>query len=270
GNEGDIWLGESGASLLDDLREDVSDTIARMYVPLIAAEEYGISPEDELIRERVELKMDGLYEAYDFDYRAYLGAISESHMNDGAYRFTALCEAVSDELFHAMIREGEIITDEDALLELFRSDAFIRAKQILIPHSNGKTKEENLAHAEELLELAQGGADFDKLVQEYSKDLSMFNNPDGYYMMKGTYYEEFEDAAFSLEVGEVSGIVETPVGYSIIKRCEKEDGYITSHMDELTSAYGDSVYNLKLEEVLSTVTVEATDALDDYSVFTLE
>ncbi len=266
----DIWLGESGAVLIEELNADVKDTVAHLYTPLILAEEYGISVEDELIKDAVELAMDGMYEAYEYDYKAYDEAISASHMNDGVYRFLQLNETVSEELFHAMIGTGEILTDEEALSEIFRSDEFIRVKQILVSSENGNTKEENRARAEELLSMAEGGADFDELVQRHGQDLSMFNNPDGMYMMKGTYYEAFEEAAFSLDVGEMSGIVETPAGFSIIRRYEKEEAYMTEHAEDMTDTYQSSVYNLRLEKALASVTVAETELLADYSIFTLE
>ncbi len=270
GGEEDMWLGESGAVLLAELEANVKDTIARLYTPLILAADYGINVEDTLIKERVDLAVDGMYEAYDYDYKAYDDAISASHMNDGVYRFLKLNEVVSDELFHAMIREGEIETEEAALEELFRSDAFIRVKHILVSATNGKSMEENRARAEELLAMVKQGGDFDKLVQEHGQDLAMFNNPDGMYMMRGTYYENFEDMAFSLTVGEISDIVETPAGWSIIRRYEKEEAYLTSHFDDLTEIYEDSVFNLRLESALATVRVEETEKLGDYSVFTLK
>ncbi len=270
GADGEIWLGESGAVLLERLYADVEETIASMYLPLIVGESYGLHSDDPLITESVELKMNAVYESYDFDYKAYLEAIGEYYMNDGTYRFLALNDVMMEELFHAMLLKGEIEDDEAVLTEIFHSDEFIRVKQILVSRDNGNSAEENLAKAEELLDMVNGGADFDDLVQRYGQDLYMFNNDDGYYIMRGSYYEEFEDAAFSLAIGEVSGIVETPAGYSIIKRYEKEDDYIAVNWDELRQTYYDGVFNLKLEALLPSVVVEKTALGEKYTIFNLD
>jgi hypothetical protein len=270
GADGEIWLGESGAALLERLYADVENTIASMYLPLIVGERYGLHTDDPLITESVELKMNAVYESYDFDYKAYLQAIGEYYMNDGTYRFLALNDVMTEELFHAMLLKGEIEDDEDVLTEIFHSDEFVRVKQILVSRDNGNSAEENLKKAEELLAMVKGGADFDDLVQRYGQDLYMFNNDDGYYIMRGSYYEEFENAAFSLAVGEVSGIVETPAGYSIIKRYEKEEDYIEAKWDELRETYYDGVFNLKLEALLPSVVVEKTELGEKYTIFNLD
>ncbi len=270
GRDGDIWLGEEGAALLDRLEEDVSDTIARLYTPFLLAEDYDIHTDDELIVDSVELAMESIYESYEYDYKAYDQAISEVYMNDGVYRLISLNEVVSAELFHAMLRKGEIEDDEAALEEIFRSDAFIRVKQILISATNGKSDEENRALARDLLAQLENGASFETLLKEYGQDLTMFNNPDGMYMMRGSYYTAFEDAAFALAVGEISGVVETPAGFSIIRRYEKEETYLTAHFDDLTAAYEESVFNLRLEAALAEVTVTPTENLADYSVLTMK
>lgn len=270
GKDGDIWLGESGEALLKELYADIDETIAFMYLPLILAEEYGLSIEDKVITESVDLKMDAVYESYDFDYKQYVEDISSYHMNDGTYRFIMLNEVMTEELFHAMILNGDIETDDAHLTEVFESDEFIRVKQILVSADNGKTAEENRAYAEELLDMVNDGGDFDYLVQKYGQDLFMFNNNDGYYMMKGSYYEEFEEAAFSLEIGEVSGVVETPAGFSIIKRYEKEAAYLENHREDLAQTYYDGVFNLKLEGDLPSVVVEKTKLFDKYGVFNLD
>ena len=41
------------------------------------------------------------------------------------------------------------------------------------------------------------------------------------FVKKGVFYPQFEAAAFALEVGEISNIIETPVGYHIIELLEK-------------------------------------------------
>ncbi len=72
------------------------------------------------------------------------------------------------------------------------------------------------ALAEEILLRAQNGEDFDALVAEFNEDPGAGET--GYTFTKGTMVAAFEDAAFALKIGEISGIVETQYGYHIIKR----------------------------------------------------
>ena len=102
----------------------------------------------------------------------------------------------------------------------------IAASHILISYQGAerssatRTKEEARKLADEVLAKAQApGADFAALAREYSDepgakerggDLGAFK--------KGAMAKPFEDAAFQLKVGEISGVVETPFGFHIIKR----------------------------------------------------
>lgn len=85
----------------------------------------------------------------------------------------------------------------------------VTAKHILV-------KDENIA--ENILARINNGEDFDKLMFKYTEDIGTQNNPDGYTFARGVMVKEFEDASFSLKVGEVSGIVKSDYGYHIIKR----------------------------------------------------
>ncbi len=77
----------------------------------------------------------------------------------------------------------------------------------------------NQADAQNVLQQLQGGADFDKLAAEYDPDargdLGWF--PKGYLLDPSV-----EQAAFSLQVGQTSGIIQTGVGYDIIKVLERD------------------------------------------------
>jgi len=270
GKTDDIWLGESGEALLKELYADIDNTIATMVLPMIVAKEYGLSIDDAFIKDSVEHEMEIIYESYGYDYKAYTEDLALYHMNDGAKRFLVLNEVMTEELFHAMIREGDIESDEAVISDVFFGDEMIRVKQILVSSTNGNTEEENLKKAEELLARVNAGEDFDSLVQKEGQDLFMFNNEDGYYMMRGTYHKEFEKAAFALGAGEVSDIVKTPAGFSIIKRYEKEESYIKENFEDLKESYYDSVFNLLLEEMLPSVKLEKTKLYEKYTVFTLE
>jgi len=74
--------------------------------------------------------------------------------------------------------------------------------------------------AEELLVKLQGGADFIAIAKEFSIEPGAKDSGgDLGFFAKGAMVKPFEDAAFALKPGEISGIVETEFGFHIIK-CE--------------------------------------------------
>jgi len=72
--------------------------------------------------------------------------------------------------------------------------------------------------AKKLLEKIRKGEDFAALAKKYSRDTgSALKGGDLGYITTGTMLEPFEKAAFSLKVGQVSGMVQSPFGYHVIK-----------------------------------------------------
>lgn len=64
------------------------------------------------------------------------------------------------------------------------------------------------------------GADFAELARETSIDSSRDSGGDLGFFGPGEMIPEFEQAAMGLEVGELSGVVQTPMGFHIIMRIE--------------------------------------------------
>ncbi len=89
----------------------------------------------------------------------------------------------------------------------------IRASHILV-----KTEEE----AKNLYNEIQNGKDFAQIAQEVSLCPSGQNGGDLGFFGKGMMVKPFEDAAFALEVGEISQPVETQFGWHLIKLTDKE------------------------------------------------
>jgi len=270
GSTSDIWLGEPGQLLLEEINADINKSLTQMYtVPMICSE-YGIDINDQYIIDMLEIKMDDIYETYGYDYKAYTEEISAYNMNDSVYRFFIRNEILADEIIAKMMEKGEVPGDIETIKGILKGEECARVKQILIASDNGKTKEENAALAATVLTLLEDGADFDKLIREYGEDLFMFNNSDGYYITRGNLHKAFEDAAFSLEIGEVSDIVETDAGFSIIKRFEKDNGYIDKNIDSLASDYISGLYNIALEKYSSTLQIKDTPKASKYSIFNLK
>jgi len=93
--------------------------------------------------------------------------------------------------------------------------------------------------AEEVLNKVKSGGDFAKLAEEYSDDPgSASRGGDLDYFRRGRMAKEFEDAAFALKVGEVSGVVKTDFGYHIIKVEGRRD-QLPKDYDKNTAMYRD-------------------------------
>jgi len=87
------------------------------------------------------------------------------------------------------------------------------------PGSITRTKSEARALAERLLARIKQGDSFDDLVRKYSDEPGAATRAGKLRPFKrGQLVRPFADAAFALGVGQLSGVVETPFGFHIIRR----------------------------------------------------
>lgn len=103
----------------------------------------------------------------------------------------------------------------------FKSPEMVRARHILIRAERSAIEEEKKKarlRAEDVLKRVKAGEDFSKLAAELSEDPgAKIKGGDLGFFPKGRMVPEFEKVVFEMKPGEVSGIVETPYGYHIIK-----------------------------------------------------
>ena len=88
---------------------------------------------------------------------------------------------------------------------------------IFEPGIKDKDKRVKTIRAREVLRQIKKGRDFEDLAKKYSEDVSSSSGGEIGYVTKGNLVAEFEEAAFKLREGEVSGLVETRYGLHIIK-----------------------------------------------------
>jgi peptidyl-prolyl cis-trans isomerase C len=102
--------------------------------------------------------------------------------------------------------------------------AEVRARHILFQVPNDATpaqRDSTRRLAEQVRGRAAGGADFAELARQYSADGSAQQGGDLGFFGRGRMVPAFEQAAFALQPGQISAVVETPFGYHIIKTEEK-------------------------------------------------
>lgn len=90
------------------------------------------------------------------------------------------------------------------------------------PKTTDKVKVQYRDFAQAVLDSIKQGASFEEMAKKYSEDPgSKAYGGDLGFVKKGVFYPQFEAAAFALEVGQMSDVVETPVGYHIIELLER-------------------------------------------------
>lgn len=91
---------------------------------------------------------------------------------------------------------------------------YVRASHLLV-----KTEEEAAKLREEIL----AGKDFAEVAAQVSLCPSGRDGGDLGFFGKGQMVREFEDACFSMEVGEISNPIKTQFGYHLIKLTDTQD-----------------------------------------------
>ena len=100
----------------------------------------------------------------------------------------------------------------------------IRASHILLMYAGSerssatRSKDEAQSAINDIAQQIEGGADFAALATQHSDCGSASAGGDLGNFGRGQMVKAFEEAAFALDVGNTSGVVETPFGYHIIRR----------------------------------------------------
>jgi peptidyl-prolyl cis-trans isomerase C len=164
--------------------------------------------------------------------------------------------ALRDAFFDAGIANA---VTEDAAKKIYdekigqmKPEQEIHARHILV---------ETEAEAKEIEERLKKGEDFATLAKEKSKDSNSEGGDLGFFT-HGTMLKPFEDAAFALEVGQISDPVQTQFGWHIIKVEEKRDQPLPT-FDQVKEAIMAQLVQQKAQEVVtglrSTAKIEVVD-----------
>ncbi|MDF1593161.1 MAG: peptidylprolyl isomerase [Desulfobacterales bacterium] len=158
------------------------------------------------------------------------------------------------------IPEPEVRAYYDSHPDFFKQPEKVRASHILIkvdPQADNSQKGEARQQLEQIQQKLDAGEDFGALAKAFSQGPSSSRNGDLGYFGHGQMVKPFEDAAFALKPGEVSGIVETNFGYHLIKIFDKKPeamaafdqakGKIEQHLkqDKIRKEIGELIEKLK-------------------------
>ncbi len=141
----------------------------------------------------------------------------------------------------------------EKMYEYVTKDLTNEQEMVWVRHILVSTEEE----AQTVLDRINKGEDFATVAAELSLDTAnSFNGGDLGWTYQGQMVAEFEEAAWSLKIGEISGIVQTQYGFHILQVLGRE----TRQMDENTfGGYKSKVYEKYIEDLKTNSTIEIFD-----------
>jgi peptidyl-prolyl cis-trans isomerase D len=225
--------GMSPGEFQEAQREEILvDKLRDLVTAGVQVSEADVRPRFDYDKERVDLfyvKIDRAQfadkvELKEEDVKAYHEANSESFRVPDRVDVEYLLFANANLEADAQITEADVRQYYDGHQDEFRQEEQVRARHILIrvpEDADDAAKAEARRRADDALAKVKAGADFATVATETSEDSSASRGGDLGMFRRGLMVPEFEAAAFALEPGQVSEVVETQFGFHIIKTEEK-------------------------------------------------
>ena len=221
----------------------------------------------------IEQILENNYEVSDKEVKEQFDSVKSQYGDQ--FEAVLAANGLSEEAFKQNIRFSLLqekatkdveITDEEIKNYYNQAKYELNARHILV---------EDEETARTVYEKLKAGGDFAKLAKEYSTDGTAEKGGELGWFTVGAMVQEFNDAAYALELNEISEPVKTEFGYHIIqvtdKREVKDYGTLKEKKDEIKDAIASTKgdWNKKVAELIKEAKIEIKDkdlkdALNNY------
>jgi peptidyl-prolyl cis-trans isomerase SurA len=188
----------------------------------------------ELSKAEIDSAIADIKKKYNLTDEALLNSLAAEGMTFEDYRTRLGEQIMLSKVVNYEVKSNIVITDREireyyeANKDKLSGKEKRKIRQIFFAAPKDKSQRPSVeAKAREVIRRIEGGEDFAKLAGEFSEDASKQFGGDLGYISRGSALKEVEDAAFALNVGEVSKPFWSPAGLHIIKLEEKveEEGF---------------------------------------------
>ncbi len=222
-------------SQMEEIRKEVLKTLIDRELLIQESAKKKITVDDSSVTEQIEELKKRFPD--DAKYKEWLLTIgfSEEELSSRVKEEMAIKQLIEKEIIgKIVVSEKEAKDYYDSNPESFRQAEKVQASHILISFdqkADASSKEAARKKIEEIEGRLKKGEDFSALAKEFSECPSSERGGDLGYFERGQMVKPFEDAAFALEPGKVSGIVETQFGYHLIKTVDKKAASVIPFSD---------------------------------------
>lgn len=236
---------------LKEIRSRIMNDLIEYKMLLNEGEKQGLAANDAEVKEELaKIKANFPDEA------GFATALNQSGVTEAEFYQTIKDTLIIQKLLEVKVADKIKVSDQEikAFYEgnpnLFEQEERVHARHILKmvePNASAIERDKKKKELEEVLRALKSGSDFSDLAMKYSDDPSKITGGDLGYFTRGRMVKPFEDAAFALKPGEVSGIVETQFGYHIIKLEDRQPAR-TIPYEEIKSVISENISMQKRQD----------------------
>ena len=213
----------------EKIKDNILQNLINEKVLLAKAIEDTVTVEDQQVESSLESRIEELTQQLGSKERveAYFGSPIRKIKRDyrDEIRKQLIVSTVQQEkLRDIKVSRSEVISFYETMKDsLPDQKPRVKLRHILIDVIPGESsKQQAMERMREIRERIRQGEDFAELARRYSEDPGTApKGGDLGFVEKGTLFQAFEETAFQMEPGEISDVVETPVGLHLIQLIEK-------------------------------------------------
>lgn len=229
-----LQLKQAGQPMPDSLqlfRSIVERRVGELVLLQAAASDTSIHVTDEQVNAEVQRELDARRRQFGSDAQ-FQAALAQAGITQEELRRTIAQEVGGRILLREFVqkmsrtRHAPPVTEDD-IRKYYEANkatfgnrpATVTFMQVVLaPKASDSARATARAKAEEAWRKLREGADWETIVKQYSDDPSTKDRGgDLGWFRSGTMVREFDQVAFALRPGDISGIVETSFGFHIIK-----------------------------------------------------
>lgn len=202
------------------LRDEIIEQLVVQELLWQEAQKRGFVVEAEAIDAELEKIKSGFQTDLAFQFKIKEGGYTEESFRENIRQQKSVQRMIAEDIVpNAEPDDEDIALFYDQNLEKMTMPERVRARHILIKFDSRDpaSREDALARIADVQAELAAGANFAILATERSEDSSARSGGDLGYFERGQMVTPFEDAAFALQPGEVSDVVETGFGFHIIR-----------------------------------------------------
>lgn len=223
--------GDKGKDLRAETKRQVATEMIRDVMMRQQADKLGVKVPGDLVGKKLEDErlLHGMDE--------FQRILESQGLTEDQYKETIEQQLLVEGLGEKVCENVSYNDEELETYYLTHKDMFKRAEMIHAAHILLDTE----TAAETVLQQLNSGRDFSSLAKTLSRDeATRLNGGDLGWIERGTMDPAFEQAAFSLAQGQVSGVVKASKGFHVIKVLERREVYEPPYKDirqEVKEAY---------------------------------